>query len=99
MNLVKDYVRAIELDVMAGVVDGDEPYRRTERHPVCLASVPHVVEAGLTGPRLPALRDGDRFATGLEYGVTLAFVRWVLPLEPDDFAPAGVVIQSNPGSE
>jgi hypothetical protein len=52
-----------------------------------------------TGPLLPALRDGDRFATGLEHGVTLAFVCWVLPLEPDDFAPAGVVIQSNPGSK
>ena len=46
-----------------------------------------------------ALREDGRFATGLEYGVTLAFVCWVLPLEPDDLAPAGVVIQSNPGSE
>ena len=46
-----------------------------------------------------SLRDGDRFAIGFEYGVTLAMGCRVLPLEPDDFAFAGVVIQSNPASE
>ena len=41
MDLVEDDVGAIDLDVVAGVVDGDELCRRSERHPVCLASVPH----------------------------------------------------------
>jgi hypothetical protein len=46
-----------------------------------------------------ALPDSDRLAAGLEYGLTLALACWVLPLEPDDLPAAGVVIQSNPGSE
>ena len=84
--LVIDHVRAS--------VPATRPGREAGRCP------DHVL-GGQNGPALGclALRDGDRFAIGLEYGVTLAFVCWVLPLEPDDFTPAGVVIQSNPGSE
>jgi hypothetical protein len=59
------------------------------------------VVSGENGPGLGcvALRGGDRFTTGLEFGATLTFVCGAFPLEPDDFAPADVVLQSNPGSE
>ena len=53
--------------------------------------------------RLSGLRGRDRFAAGLEHGVALVdlcrVVCGVLPLEPDDLAAAGVVVQSDPGRE
>ena len=38
-------IGAVELDVVAGVVDGDEARGRRQRHPVLLPPVPHVVES------------------------------------------------------
>ena len=38
-------VGAVELDVVAGVVDGDEARGRRQRQPVLLPAVPHVVES------------------------------------------------------
>ena len=42
---------------------------------------------------------GDRFATDLDDGVTLALVRWVFPFEPDDFARTDVLIESDAGGK